>query len=520
MTARISHWRRYAVVLVAMLTLSACGQQAVRDPKVLVVGRSQDSRNLDPAFEAFLTDGTIMELAYERLLREKQVDGVPTGEFEGVLAERWESDDSKTQWTFYLRRDHRFDDGSPVTAQAFVFSLERSFKVQPGTEANFFWLKRYEVVDDYTLRFELKYPFPTFLHFLAVFAVVINPAVVDHAYKDDLGAAWLSEHSAGSGPYRVENWARGQQIVMTRNPHHPDGAKYFDRIVFRVFRDGNARRAEFAKRAFDIFEGLSVDQLTDVQNMPGVDVINKPSSQLLFLDYNNQHPILRDVRVRRALSLAIDYKRLVESVANGAGDYLNGPIPKGMPGYDMSLPQPVRNLDAARRLLKDAGHEKLAFTLSYVQGGGTINAMALLIQSNLADAGIALTLEPLAPSANVNKMLGGEYDLMLNSFVAGFADPWLVTFPLYYSGAWGAGGNTPRYKNEAVDALLIKAQSTLDRDARIALYQEAQRLILNDAPRAFLMLTNGLLAYRTDIKGMHYSTWRPLVYNVWDMYRE
>jgi peptide/nickel transport system substrate-binding protein len=500
--------------LLALTALMGCGQETRRDPHTLVVGRSGDSRNLDPAFEATLTDGTIMELAYERLLRARQVDGIPTATFDGVLAERWESDPTGTRWTFHLRRDHRFDDGTAVTARAFAFSIERGLKVQPGGEANLFWLERYEVVDDYTLRFRLKFPFPAFLHFLAVSAVVINPAVMQHERDGDRAAGWLSEHTAGSGPYRVERWDRGQQLLMVRNPHHPGGARYFDRIAFRVIRDVTARRIELRKGTIDICEGLSAKDIADLGDARDVRIINRPSSALVFLDFNNQHPILRDARVRRALSLAIDREALVAAAGPQAAAHLPGPIPKGIAGFDPELPVIRRDLQAARRLLGETQWPHPKLTLSYTQGAAATDTAVLMLQSNLADAGVQLTLEPLAPSALFNKMMGGEYELLLNSFVAAFADPWLVMFPLNYSGNWGSGGNTARYRNERVDALLLEAQSTLDPQRRTHLYQQAQRLTLADAPRAHLFVPNGFLALRADLQGLDYSTWRPLVYNI------
>lgn len=504
------------------LALAGCGSGGGSSgrSRTLVIGRAQDNRNLDPAFEASLTDGSILELAYERLIREKMEDGLPSGGFEGVLAERWEADPTGRIWTFHMRRDHKFDDGSPVTAQAFDFSYRRALKLQPALAANFFWLERYDVVDDYTLRFVLQQPFPIFLNFLAVSGVFVNPAVKAHAVKSDEGAAWLSENTAGSGPYRVERWERGQQLVMVANPHHPQRPRYFDRIVFRFIREPNARRLELEKGRIDICESIGAEDVVHFEKLQGVKLFNEAGPSLIFIDINNRHPLLSDVRLRRALDLAVDHAGLVNTIMHGHAAALTGPIPQGMPGYDPALTASQRNVAAARALLAEAGHPKLNLTLTYIQGSVATNAAVLMLQSNFADIGVDLTLEPVAPSAAMSKIMGGEYELAMNNFVPAFADPWLVLFPLYFSKNAGAGGNTVFYSNTAVDALLLKAQSEADTSMRMALYQKAQRLIVADTPRIFLFSTNGLLAYREDIAGLDYSAWRPLVYDVTTMTRE
>ncbi|MEI9994203.1 MAG: ABC transporter substrate-binding protein [Rhizomicrobium sp.] len=515
--------RPVLALLGASLMVAASCSRGAKTPsssrKTLVIGRALDDRNLDPAFEASLTDGSVMELAYERLLREVIRDGVPSGEFEGVLAERWEADPSGLIWTFRLKTDRRFSDGTPVTAHAFAFSLKRALSLQPALAANFFWLKRYDVVDDHTLRFELHQRFAIFLNFLAITVEFVNPKVLAHEKNGDQGAAWLSENSAGSGPYQVERWERGQQLVMSSNPHYPTPPRYFDRVVFRFVKEPNARRLELGRGEIDICEGISIDDSERFRATPGAALFDKVSPQIVFIDINNRHPILSDVRVRRALALAVDYEQIIKSVLLGRATPCSGPIPQGMPGYDAALPVMKRDVAAAKALMAQAGHPTLGLTLSYVQGGSTVDSTVLMIQSNFADIGVKLTLEPVAPSAFVSKSLGGEYELAINNFVPAFADPWLVLFPLYFSKNSGAGGNTAFYGNDAVDRLLLQAQAELDANARLSLYRAAEKLILADMPRIFLFSPHALLGYRDEIAGMEYSAWRPLVYNADAMLR-
>lgn len=520
----------FGLLLALLIQLGGCGEQQSRvaDPQTLVIGRSTGFRNLDPAFEALLTDGTVMELAYERLLSEVKKNGLPTGEFKGVLAERWEHDESGLVWTFYLNRDHHFSDGTVVTAGAFKFSVERMLTLQPGMAGNFFWLKEIEVVDDHTLRIHLNLPFPTFLHVLATLIVVVNPGVMEYEHDADMGSAWLSEHSAGSGPYQVDIWERGQRLTMSPNPHAYNKAEYFNKIVFKIIKDDTARRTALKKGAIDIYEIPTAQQMSKFKAMPGISVFDQPGSGMVFLDFNLQNEKLVDVRVRRAIKLAIDYEKLISGILSGYAEPMRGPVLREMQVDDTQLPLPRRDLATAKSLMREAGYpldegtkdtEGLSLTLSFLPAGSSANSAALAIQSNLAKIGIDLTLENLAPSAFMSKVTGGEFELALTSFVAAFPDPWLVMFPHFFSKNVGAAGNFARYNNPQVDALLLEAQSTLDKHRRMALYRDAQRQIVDDIPRLFLFRINGLLAFKEELQGLEYSAWRPLVYNVEGMRR-
>ena len=148
-----------------------------------------------------------------------------------------------------------------------------------------------------------------------------------------------------------------------------------------------------------------------------------------------------------------------------------------------------------------------------------LNSTVLMMQANLKEIGVNLALEPMAPSAGMEKIMGGTYELAMNNFVPAIADPWIVMFPLFYSKNAGAGGNTALYSNPKVDALLMQAQAQQDAAKRLDLYREAQSTIVADVPRIFLFSANGLLAYRSEFAPLQYSAWRPLVYDAAQMDR-
>jgi peptide/nickel transport system substrate-binding protein len=507
--------RRLLAVGSGALLLSACGRSTRRDPSAtLVIGKSQDISTLDPAITAQVTDFPPISLAYERLLRFEVKDGVPTGALKGELARAWRLDEDGKSWLFDLEPGHRFDDGSQVDAQAVVFSFERCLKIGLGVAQALDGLQAIEAVGPLKVRFRMTAPAPIFPLILALAPMaVINPKVLAHAVGGDLARAWLSEHTAGSGDYVVTRWERGQRVILKANPFARVRPRQFTRVVIKVIKDEAAYRTQLRKGDIDLFEGVTPDAASRLAATPGVRVLEQPTPFVVALAPNNERAPFNDVRVRRALALAIDVKAIADAVVGGKASLLHGVLPPGVPGEDPSIPITRRDVAEAKRLLTEAGVQAgTRMSLSYTPKGAN-DAAALAIQSQLADVGLSIRLEVLDSSA-FSKVRRGDFDLALSSWYADFPDPWPILKFSYNSANVGEGLNLSRYANPAVDALLNAAEVTLDQDARIALYRRAQTLIVADQPMVPLFALHGLLAVREEVDGLDYNFWQPGLYNV------
>lgn len=511
--------RREFIAAGALAWLGGCTRGG-NAPSTLVIGKSGDIATMDPGVTAQSGDFAPIGLAYERLLRYVMRDGRPTGELEGELAERWALDTDGRNWVFDLRPGHRFDDGSEVTAEAVRFSFERCLRLGLGAAQALGGLEGVDVQGRYRACFRMASSMPIFPLILALAPMaIINPRVMRHARDGDFARAWLSDHSAGSGPYRVTGWLRGQRVTLKANPFAAVKPRAFERVVIKVVKDEAAYRTQLRKGDIDIFESVAPDAVDQVSALGDVRIIAQPMPLVVALVPNNQRKPLDNVLVRRALAHAVDARAIARTIVHGRASLVHGVLPEGVPGQDGSIALIEHDVAKARRLLSEAGVAAgLELTLSYAQTSASSDTAALAIQSQLGEAGIVLRLEVLAPSA-MSKVRGGDFDLSIGSWYADFPDPWPIMKFAYHSANIGEGLNLSRYANPAVDRLLNMAEGMMDQARRIRLYQDAQRIIVADQPMINLFSLHGLMACRTDIEGFDYSFWQPGIYNAAAMTR-
>ena len=221
----------------------------------LVIAKAEEPRDMDPAIEVSNNGYTAIYPSYERLLQYKVENGVGTSIVEPSLAQSWTSDAAGLVWTFKLAPGHKFEDGSPVDAEAVKFSFERLLKIKGGPADTFGEISKIEALDPLTVRFTLA---DTFAPFLSTFtlngASIVSPKVMEHEKDGDLGKGWLNEHTLGSGPYKVARWDKGQSIQMELNPSWTGPKPAITKIMMRFIKDASARRLQLENGDVDIVE--------------------------------------------------------------------------------------------------------------------------------------------------------------------------------------------------------------------------------------------------------------------------
>src|SRR5690606_15391119 len=239
-------------------------------------------------------------------------------------------------------------------------SIERT--IQRGQGASFIWdpLDRIETPDDYTVVFHLKYPAPLDLIVSAGYSAYIFD--VDVADEEWFNAG----NDAGTGPYTVESWTQGEQLVLTRFDDYWGGwndPRQWDKVVFRIVPEAATRRQLMETGQGDFTYGLPPEMVEALRSNANLQVVETPSFQNLLGMLNTEKAPLDDVRVRKALAHAFPYQQVVDHVMQGTARPARGPIPYGMWGHGEDLPQPGYDLDEARRLLAEAGYPDGGFSL-------------------------------------------------------------------------------------------------------------------------------------------------------------
>lgn len=487
---------------------------------VLVIGIAGDVDNLDLHVTMTNRSWAVTYYAYERLVRYKVENGVGLTEVEPDLATGWTVSDDGLVWTFTLRDDARFADGTPVDAHAVVYSFNRMLAIGEGPADAFPTLAAVEALDDYTVRFTLSEPFAPFLLTLANNgAGIVNPRLADYD-NGDYGRAWLAEHTMGSGPYQVQRWDKDQQIVLVPNPHYQGPTPAFRMVVFQVINDPSARRLQLERGDIDIAEALPLDQLERIKDRPGIRVDEYPSLSVTYLYLNNQRSPLNDVRVRQAISYAVDYDALIQGVMLGSAVQMRGPVPQGMWSHDPEAYQYTLDLEKARALLAEAGYSG-GLTLGYLYSPiyPEWEQIGLALQAQLAAIGIRLELEPFA-YATMRAMLDeGDFDIAVGNWSPDFADPYMFMNYWFDSANGGLPGNRSFYSNPTVDDLIRRAAVSTDIDERTQLYQEAQRIIIDEAAYVYLYQKGYRVAMRDNVQGYVFNPMLLDIFNIGTMHK-
>lgn len=511
-----------ALALTFGILSTAVPAMAATPKDTLVIGVASDPSILDPAVTQDNLDWRQTYYAYDRLVKYSVADGVGLTEVEPMAAESWTVSDDGLTWTFKIRQGITFSDGSPLDAAAVKFSFDRAIQVGMGPASNVESVESIEVVDPYTVKFTLKYPFAPFLQILATNgASIINPAVMQHEKDGDLAKGWLAQNMDGSGPFTMAEWQRGERFVMQARPNYWGGEPRLKRVIIRPMREASDRRLALEKGDIDITESILVDQLPQLEKNPDVDVMRYAGQYTEYVYINNTKPILADKRVRQALSYAIDYQGIIDFVLQGDGEQLRGPIPAGMWGHNPNAFMYNRDLDKARALLKEAGYEKgLTLTLIYSERRAVWEQIATILQSNFAEIGLNLKLELMANPTLRDRVANKDYELCLGAWSPDFADPYMFANFWYDSNNHGMAGNRSFYTNEKVNEMLRKAASSNNSDERLKLYTEVQDIVIDDAAYLLLYQIKSVIPMRKTTKGFVFNPMLESMFNIETMYKD
>lgn len=475
-----------------------------------------DPLSLDPAQTANAFDGAILDLAYEQLTA---IDAnSPNGAVVGELAESWAFSDDGRTLTFRLRPDSKFDDGASVTADAVKASIERLRAVGQRAEQGLYWLGAVDAPDSATVRLTLKQTFPAAPAFLALPAFsVINPAAIAaHTVGGDGAKAWLGEHTAGSGSYRVASWSRGQRLTLEVNPHASHAPRQFQRVTFQITPNDSARRLLLEKGDVDYLAGLGAAASRGFDGIAGVKVVVAQSTaDMRFLTMNTQRAPMSDVRLRQAVAAAIDYDALREKVLAGRVGPLAGFLPPGVPGGDPDRSPPKRDLARAKALLAEAGYDGREVQLMVAAYG----PVAEFVQSQLVEAGFKVKLQRLAPSAIDAQRVTGDFDLFYDGWSMDVPDP-VLFFNLAFSSRYvGSGVNASRFASPELDAELDAAMAETDPVRRAELYRAIEERLIEARPVAMLFSTWPIVAHRSDLAGVRVNPYQSSYLNIQDWTR-
>lgn len=488
----------------------------VKEKPVIVVALDSDIDHIEPM--EFRSDAGYHATAnlYEPLILQKLVPGVEEGTLRGIteydpgLVEEVTSSEDGLAATVKIRPGAKFYNGDPITAHAFKHTFDRAM-IAPRSYipllVQFMGFDSPEdvmVVGDYTLEFHLDKPSPLFLSLLAfqVFGAMDPETTKAHATDEDPWAFdWYRENANPSGPYIITKWEPGAEYIFEPNPNYWQGPDYFQnsKVIVKVVPSPEERELLLKQGEVDLALGLPFKDVDLLKVDSNVKVYTIEYTRLFYLGMNNKIPPFDNQKVRQAISYAIPYEAIIQEALYGYAQKATSPIPLGMPSHTDEFWHYDTDLDKAKRLLAEAGFPNgfdvdLAVRLSIPWD---VDA-ATLIQSSLAKIGVNVTISKMTDGDFFGKLNNHALSFFIHDWYSWGNDP---AYQLSFLLKCGAFTNYADYCNERVDQLIDEVTWTVDEAEREELMREAQRIIVEEAPWAFLHQPDWIVAVSKDFTG-------------------
>lgn len=505
------------------LALSGCGQagdQVTRAAAAdtLLRANGTEPATLDPHVARGVPEIRILDGLLEGLVSIHPSDD---GIHHPGVAERWEHDERYQVWTFYLREEAKWSNGDPVTAHHFVYSWQRAIEPAMGCDyADWFYLIEgaqafhegkttdfstvgVKALDDHTLRVHLIEPTPEWLKIIRIhpFRPVHPPTIEAHGRMDERATAWTRPGNfVGNGPFILESWQPNQRLTVKANPHYWNqetielaGIEYYPLSNIdtenRAFEGGQVHvtgTVPLPKR--DWYRSNAPDNLREDDYMG-----------TYMISFNNERGPLRDGRVRRALSLAIDREEIVRTITKGGERPATGYVPDLMPEYE--TPLTVRfDVAEAQRLLAEAGYPKgegfpeLELLYNTSENHRIIAEALQQIWKTRLGVGIRLTNKEW--QVYLDAVREGSYDMARSGWIGN-----LYPRSFLQNLRTGAGNNISKFSDAEYDRLMDLAAQEADPVRRMERFAEAERYAMEQAPVAPIFWYTNIYLIRPELAG-------------------
>ena len=478
-----------ATIALAMWTSMALAAGTLR------IGREQDNTTFDPILTIQNADIWVMDNMNAGLVRVTP-DGT---KLEPDLAQSWEVSDDGLTYTFKMRDGLKFSDGSPITVGDVKFSLERLRDRKDSVMGSMYKvLKSIDTPDEKTVAIKLNEPSSPFLSTLAMFAASVVPEKAVKAAGEDFGSK-----PVGAGAFKLEEWKRGDRVRLVRNPNYWENKRVkLDGVEWQYIPNDNTRILKLQAGEIDAAIFIPFSQIDTLSKDPNIQIHLDPSSREDHLLINHAHKPLDDVRVRRALAMAIDRESIVKTVLFGHGKVANSFIPGGALYYNPDNKTYPYDPTAAKALLDEAGVKDLSLKLLIAAGNSIDDQTAVLIKDQLGKVGVNVNIEKQEQGQQWDTTVAGEYDLSTNYWTNDIIDPdEKATFSVY--GDPDNRSYYTNYKNPKVTELVEQGRHEPNPDKRKEIYYEIQKIVAEDVHWIDLYYSPFRNASRKNVSGFY-----------------
>jgi peptide/nickel transport system substrate-binding protein len=476
------------------LLMSGC-RSAQRDPHTVVFLIESSPANLDPRVGTDAQSEHIDELIFDGLVARDA-----SFHFTPALAERWEQPDPKTL-IFHLRDGVRFHDGRAMTSADVVWTVNsmRNGTVISPKAATYAAVETVQEVDARTVIFHLKQADNFLLTNLSTGAIGIVPEGSGKEF-------W--RHPIGTGPFRFVSQQIDQDVVIERNPLSWATAPKLERVRFAVVPDSITESLELEKGSGDVaINSLPMDSLSVLASRPNLQLEDAPGTQIQYLAFNTRDPLLRDARVRQAISCAIDRGLIIKTLMGGRAQSAQSMLPASHWAWSGDGPRFDYDPSRAARLLDEAGHPAAANGVRFhltmkTSAVEDVRLLGAVLQQQLAQVGIALELRSYEFATFYSDVTRGAFQMYSLRWIGGNEQPDIFSYAFSTARFSPKGANRGHYSNPRLDTLLDDAAASPDISTRKADYAEAQQILARDLPAINLWYRDTVVVQNRRLKNI------------------
>jgi peptide/nickel transport system substrate-binding protein len=478
-----------ALLIVAASLLFACTSQTF-DPSVVTIALDQPPINLDPRIGQDASSERIDTLIFSALVKRNDHFDI-----EPDVATSWQTP-NPTTYIFHLRRDVTFHDGRPLTARDVAFTYRSILDGTVRTSKSGYPLNlisSIEAPDDYTVAIKLKEVFTPLLSNLTI-------GIVPEGSGPDFNRQLI-----GSGPFVFDHYTQDQEVVLRRNDSYFGDKARVSMLRFKIVPEAIVQALELRKGSADLsLNVLTPDMVEVLKRNHDLNVMQGEGTNYQYLAFNLADPVFKDLRVRQAFAYAIDREKIIKYLWRSQARAATGLLPPNNWAYEPSVKTYAYDPERARKLLKEAGHDRLSFTYRTSQDD-TGRLMAAILQAQLREIGVTMDIRSNEFATFFSDVVQGNFQMYSLRWVGGNNNPDFFNSVFHSRMTPPNGANRGHYSNPRVDELVELSRREPDLEKRKAAYQEIQRIVAEDLPYISLFYMDNVAVYNKRIDGVHLS---------------
>lgn len=475
--------KRLALLAAACLCMAVSMTSFAADKSDIVVAVDADVDTLHPTDFSTTVELGVLNQIYDTLLYYSP-DG--TKDPEPRIAESYEISDDGLDYTFHLRDDVTFHDGTPVTADDVVFSIEL-YKASEYQGSQISMLSSVEATDEHTVVCHLDAPYSPFLQ------GICSPMIASKAYYESSEDDFVN-NPIGTGPYKFVSRAKGSNIKLEANEDYYRGAPEIKEVTFEVIPDSSTKAIALQTGEVNFAE---IDSATkpQLEANPAITIAEVPTSAFSYIAMNTEKEPFNDVKVRQAINYAIDRDNLVAVCYDGEAEVNSNICAKERFGYSDDQFQYTYDPEKAKELLAEAGIET-PYDLGEILVAEKYSNLATVIQNDLKAVGLDVTISVKEFNSYISDLQNGSYGITaLNMTLEGDTQTLEMAFTSDYIGI----ANNARYSDEEMDKLFEQARTETDNDKRAEIFNEIFTKAQGEAIYAVMCNPMTLYAYNSDL---------------------